>query len=172
MRVLRGLGERLLAIPPALRWIPAAAWIALIWTLSSRPMAVPGDAGLGFGVFWNLGHPFEYGVLAVWLALLLPRERGWPRLEGWPRFALFGALLAIATADELRQSTIAERNGALLDAVSDGVGAWYALAAARWVARADGPQLSRCLLRGLLACASAALAATLGARWFPELEWL
>ncbi len=172
MRVLRSLGERLLAIPPAMRWVPAAAWIALIWTLSSRPMAVPGGAGLGLGVFWNLGHPFEYGVLAVWLALLLPREQGWPRLEGSLRFVLFGGLLALAIADELRQSMIPERNGSLLDAISDGVGAWYALAAARWVARADGPQLTRCLLRGLLACAGAALAATLGARWFPGIEWL
>jgi VanZ family protein len=172
MRTLRSLGERLLAIPPALRWIPAAVWIALIWQLSSRPMAVPGNAGLGFGVFWNLGHPFEYGVLAVWIALLLPREQGWPKLEGLPRYLLFGALLVIGITDELRQGTIPERNGSLLDAVSDGVGAWYALSAARWVAREDGPGLTRCLRHGLLACAVAALGATLGARWFPELEWL
>lgn len=172
MRVLRSLGQALLAIPPALRWLPAAAWIALIWTLSSRSIAVPTGTGLGLGVFWNLAHPFEFGVLAIFMALLLPRQNGWPRLDTRAALGLVITLIGMAIADELHQSTVPERNASLLDVLSDSVGAWYAIAAVRRVGESDSRALTGCVLRGLCACVMAALAATLGAMWFPEIDWL
>jgi len=172
MRPLRVVGRLLLCLPLPVRWVPAAGWIALIWELSSRSIAAPAGSGFGFGVFWNLAHPFEFGVLAVLLALLLPRTDGWPRLDAPARIGLAALIVCLAAADELHQSTIPERNASLLDVVSDTVGAWCALSAARRVAEHDALALKRSVIRGLCACLAAALAATLGTILFPELDWL
>src|SRR5690606_20164179 len=80
LALLRAVGRALQGLPRSLALLPVGAWMALIWWLSS----LSGDAGppsiLG-GFVNNLAHAPLFGLLALWLALLLPRSNGWPRLD-------------------------------------------------------------------------------------------
>jgi VanZ like family len=90
-------------------WLPIVVWAAAIFALSS----VPG-LDSGFGV-WDLllrkaAHVTEYAVLG---ALLVRAMRELPA---------FVAGVAYAVTDELHQTVVAGRAGALLDVAVDAAG--------------------------------------------------
>jgi VanZ family protein len=91
-------------------WLPVVAWAALIFTLSSIP-----DLGTGLGG-WDLAlrkiaHAAEYAVLGALLVRALGREL--------PAVAIG---IAYAVTDEVHQSFVAGRNGAVVDVLVDAVG--------------------------------------------------
>ena len=91
-------------------WLPALAWAALIFALSSIP-----DLGTGLGgwdlVLRKIAHAAEYAILGA----LLVRATGRSGLA----FAL-GTLYAVS--DELHQSFVPGRLGSPLDVAIDAAG--------------------------------------------------
>ena len=103
----------------AIGWLPAAAYMGLIWTLSSMPIALP----LGSIPFKDKGvHVVEYGVLAALYAYAIYRT--WP-LQSWLRTLLFAALLTFVWGylDELHQAFVPGRNSDAMDLLADSIGA-------------------------------------------------
>ncbi len=91
-------------------WVPVLAWAALIFAFSSVP-----DLGTGLGgwdlVLRKIAHAVEFAILGA----LLARAVG----NAWLAFAL-GVLYAVG--DEVHQTFVPGRQGALLDVVIDTVG--------------------------------------------------
>jgi VanZ family protein len=91
-------------------WLPVVAWAALIFVFSSIP-----DLGTGLGgwdlVLRKLAHAAEFGVLGA----LLLRATGKAGLA-----ILLGVLYAVS--DEVHQSFVPGRQGALLDVAIDAAG--------------------------------------------------
>lgn len=105
---------------PALRlWLPVLAWAAVIFAFSSVP-----SLGTGLGT-WDLvlrkaAHVTEYAILGALLLRALGRTV--------PAFALG---VAYAVSDEVHQSFVAGRRGALVDVLIDAVGVGLGLLAWR-----------------------------------------
>jgi VanZ family protein len=103
------------------RWGPVVAWAALIFALSSIP-----SLGTGLGT-WDLvlrkiAHATEFAILAALLVRAL-RHTGWAVAIG----------LAYAVSDEIHQSFVSGRQGALRDVGIDAVGVVVgAVLASRW----------------------------------------
>jgi hypothetical protein len=91
------------------RWLPAIAWAALIFALSGIPTLSTG-LGLWDVVLRKLAHATEYAILA---ALLLRAMR---ELPAWALSVVY------AVSDELHQSFVPGRNGAVLDVMIDAIG--------------------------------------------------
>ena len=102
-----------------LAWLPAIAYMALIWGLSSQSQAIPlpdlpcQDKG---------AHFIEYGVLAGLFAYAISRT--WPQLNGL-RTVVFSVLLASGWGyiDELHQAFVPGRNSDARDWIADTLGA-------------------------------------------------
>ena len=90
-------------------WLPVLAWAALIFALSSVPSLSTG-LGLWDLLLRKLAHAGEYAVLGALLARALPE----------PAALLVGA--AYAVSDELHQTFVPGREGALLDVGIDSLG--------------------------------------------------
>jgi VanZ family protein len=91
-------------------WLPVVLWAGLIFALSSIP-----DLGTGLGG-WDLAlrkiaHALEYAVLGLLLLRAMGRE---------VPAAILG--VAYAVSDEVHQSFVTGRQGALRDVVIDAVG--------------------------------------------------
>jgi VanZ family protein len=103
------------------RWGPVVAWAALIFALSSIP-----SLGTGLGT-WDLvlrkiAHATEFAILAALLVRAL-RHTGWAVAIG----------VAYAVSDEIHQSFVSGRQGALRDVGIDAVGVVVgAVLASRW----------------------------------------
>jgi VanZ family protein len=112
-------------------WMPAAAYVALIYTLSSQPNLRP---PLEFSFGDKLAHVFEYMVLGLLLARAL---RATLKL----RYALRAALLAIGIAaavglaDEVLQSFVPGRDASGFDWMADLTGATLAQLLYLWFAK-------------------------------------
>ena len=175
--LLRGVGAALLRLPRGLAWIPVVLWLALITWFSSWPQKDVGQAGWT-PIFTNLGHAPLFGLLALWMALALPREageRGWPRLDAAGRRAVLLAVGAAAILDELHQHLGGRgRELSLLDLGTDLVGAAGLLLVAAYAGRADATGAGLWLRIGLAAgaCVGAAAAATWVPGSLPDVWWL
>jgi len=129
--------------PKLVRWGPVAAYVLLIFGVSSMssPPAVAVAPNLD-----KVAHLAEYGVLGLMLgwALGLPRTGGRP----WGVFFLAVAVgAAIGLSDELYQGTVPGRESSYLDLLADIVGLTAALAALLWWGkRRGGAGLSHKLL--------------------------
>ncbi len=100
-------------------WLPALAWAALIFALSSIPSL---DSGLGA---WDTAlrkgaHLTEYAILAVLLWRAIGAE-----------LPALAAAVAYAITDELHQTLVRGRHGTPVDVAIDTVGALLGLAALR-----------------------------------------
>lgn len=101
------------------RWLPLAAWVVLIFGLSSIPGLSTEDIDLP-GWFDKVVHAVEYTVLA----LLIYRGFGYGR----SRPGGITVLIAVATGaglaalDELYQSTVPGRYPSAIDFAADAVG--------------------------------------------------
>jgi hypothetical protein len=172
--VLRRAGEALLAIPRRWSWIPVGLWLFVIWYASAQPPSAIGTAGAAGGVVGNFAHALEYGVLALWLALCVPRRAGWPDLAPRTRAVLLALVVAYALSDEWHQSLTPDRDASLFDVLTDAVGAGLTLAV---IAAAAGPRAAPKRLPllfgwGILACLACALLATFAPQWLPGHEWM
>jgi len=173
VRVLRRAGSALLALSPATRWIPAASWMALTFVLSMQQFGSGTGHGFGWGIASNGYHCFEYGVLALCLALFAPREQGWPRIRARETLWIVAVAGLYGLSDEIHQHFVPSRNSSVLDLFSDVVGAWLAT---RAVARAGGVDydariLARIVGFGIPLCLACGALANWGAEWFPWVSW-
>lgn len=122
----------------------------------------------------NLAHAPLYGLLALWMALLLPRESGWPRIDLRSASLVLAGVAAFGVVDELHQRFVARRDLSLLDLATD----LTAGACTLWVAASAGrPRASDTGLYGRLLvssglCLAAAAAATSVPRFFPGVGWM
>ncbi len=104
----------------ALAWAPAAAYMALIFTISSFRVELPALPAVPMRD--KLIHLVEYGVLGFLCAHATLRT--WPR-KSRRRMLALGAFLAAAfgLSDELHQAFVPGRSAELLDFVADTIGA-------------------------------------------------
>lgn len=114
MRSKRGFGTGLL------RWLPAIAWMAVIFTLSSvSGLRVSDDAAVD-RPFRVLGHLLSYALLA---ALLLYAMAGLRR-PGIRQIAIaYGISLVYGVSDEIHQTFVPDRSGRIDDLLVDALGA-------------------------------------------------
>ena len=110
---------------PVLRWLPALAWAAVIWILSSRPVVPAVEIPYVDKVF----HAGEFGVLALLLAWAaapaLSRYRPPIRMLVVVVVSLFYGI-----ADEAHQAFVPGRSCDAADVAADLAGA--AIAAVAW----------------------------------------
>lgn len=110
---------------PAARWLAVAAWMVLIFALSSQSnLPSPDDPWVDF-LFKKSAHATVFGILALlwWRALpAAPLRWSW----AWLLTALY------AISDEFHQSYVANRHPAARDVLIDVCGAALALALLRW----------------------------------------
>lgn len=162
----------LLALPRPAAWGLCAAWCALITWSSSRPASVQ-PSPWWWSIFTNGAHAPLFGLLACWIALLVPRERGWPVLGAATRLGVCAAIALLGIADELHQSTVPGRDLSVLDVLTDVAGAAVSL---ELVAHLGTPGRSAASLGVRLALAAAtSLACGALATWvpvcFPGVGW-
>ena len=155
---LRGAGAVLQRWPRGLAWLPVGAWMALIWGLSSQE-ADHQVRPAWMGWISNLAHAPLFGLLALWLALALPRRDGWPRLDGRSVGVLVLFVGLWGVVDELHQSTVPGRDATLPDVLTDLVGAACTLWIAAYVGSGQASEggLWKRLGLGISACSLAAL---------------
>ncbi len=114
-------------------WLPVLLWMGVIFVASSRshlPFYV--NKTVDF-VTKKAAHVTEYGVLAFLLWRAISREREW---SAWPSFGgAFVLSLLYAISDELHQTFVPGRNGALTDVGFDALGALLALGLVWWFSR-------------------------------------
>lgn len=147
--------------------------MGLISWLSSKP----GDtapAPWWQAVAWNGGHAPLFGLLALWLALTLPRFNGWPRLDRQGVSVVLVLVCAFGIVDEFHQRATPGRDFSALDLLTDVTGAACVLWIAGFLAdeRADDRGLVRRVIAGVALCTLAALSATLVGQSFREVDWL
>ncbi len=114
-----------------LAWLPAVAYMTLIWVLSSGPVNLPIDRF----PFKDKGvHVVEYGTLAVLGAYAI--RHTWPGL-GLLRALLWAALLTFCWgfSDELHQAFVPGRDSSVFDLLADAVGAFVGISCFALVAR-------------------------------------
>ena len=165
---LRAVGRGLLAIPFPLSLLPVVLWGWLIWYLSAQSEVDPGPLVPRTPLIGNLAHAFEFGMLAFWAVLLLPRRGGWPALSRTHVAGVAVLLLGYAFLDEWHQSRVPERNASLLDLLTDAVGIASVLVVIAYLGRSEASSagLRRRLLAGLAGCVAAAgLATFYQSRW-------
>jgi hypothetical protein len=105
-----------------------------------------------------------YGLLALWAALGVPRERGWARLDARAVGAILALVFTYALVDEWHQSMTPGRTPSAWDVLTDLAGAGATLAVAAYAGRAAARErgLWLRLAVGLAACMVAAALATYG----------
>ncbi|MFT5051435.1 MAG: hypothetical protein ACI8QZ_002852 [Chlamydiales bacterium] len=159
---LRRVGQGLLRIPFPVSAVPCLVWAGLIWWLSSQAVIEPPPLVPHVPLLSNLVHAIEFGFLALWSVLLLPRRDDWPVLRRGNLVRCLVATLIYAVVDEWHQSFVPNRDASLLDVLTDGVG----IVSVLWVIaylgdrRADTRGLGRRLGFGIAACVGAAWLAT------------
>ncbi len=164
--LLRSIGSRLLRLPQGLAWLPSLVWMLLITALSSvRGQQREGSVLVAFVA--NLGHAPLFGLLALWLCLLLERPGGWPDLCARNFAGLLLVIFFLGGLDELHQGLITGgRDMSALDLATDLVGAAAVLSVIRSLGRlAFGRELAWRLPIGLAACLACAAAATFPPPW-------
>ncbi len=114
---------------PLLYWLPALAWMALIFVLSSQSgLRVSEDAAVD-KPFRITGHLLAFAGLAALLLFALSRG-GRPR---WHHVVIaLGITVLYGVSDEWHQSFVPDRTGRVDDLVVDTIGATIGLAIA-WV---------------------------------------
>lgn len=106
----------------ALLWLPAIAWAATLFILSSQP-ALPSPPGMND----KMAHALGYGLLGV-LCLVGLAQGDWQHVT-WRRGVLAVVMAATYGAtDEFHQSFVPGRSPDVADLVADAVGAAVAVA--------------------------------------------
>jgi len=107
-----------------LRWLPAAAWMGVIFRLSAIPGSqIPGKYG-------TLAHFVSYSILGA--LLTVPLAYGRSRGETVALAVVFASLYAIT--DEFHQSFVPLRTPDIADWGVDTLGAFFGAFALTWLA--------------------------------------
>jgi VanZ family protein len=109
------------------RWVPAIAWMALIFFLSSRS-ALPGPTGVAPNFLWHkIGHLTVYSILYF----LMYRAVNFPIMKKSKKNWILPMVLTVlyAATDEFHQSFVPGRTPAFHDIGYDALGASIALLA-------------------------------------------
>lgn len=162
----------LLALPRPAAWALCVAWCAFITWCSSRPASIE-PSPWWWGVLSNGAHGPLFGLLACWIALLVPRECGWPALGTGARIGVCLAIAALGVADELHQSTVPGRDMSVLDVLTDVAGAAASLEIVAFLGRAERPAAglgTRLALAALVSLGCGALATWVPV-CFPDVRW-
>jgi len=159
--LLRLVGRVLLRMPRVLTGLLAAAWMTLIWRLSSQTLD-PIEPSFLISTFYNLAHAPLFGILTLFLAAaFLARPRGaWPVTGLWQLAPILAAVLLYAIVDEWHQSLTPGRDPSIMDVTTDLVAGSCTL----WVIAYLGPaRASERGLRGrlLVGCALCILSSSL-----------
>jgi hypothetical protein len=174
LNLARAFGARLCAAPRVFAWTLVAAWYGLIWFSSSRPGSDE-PTSVAWIVLSNSLHAPLFGLWAVALSLLAPRDRGWPALTARARGAILAATFVGGLVDELHQHFLSPgRDFSVLDIATDVLGAALALALVAHVASPE-PTSAGLLRRLALAAAgsfTAGAVATFLPSCFPGVGWL
>jgi VanZ family protein len=119
--------------PIGVRFFPAAAWMGLLFLLSSRSEL---PEPLGPRLTAVAGHFSVYAVLAVllWWGLAC-----WGLTPGWRLAVSFVGVVAFGLSDEWHQVFVPGRDPALFDLGMDGLGALASLTAVTVGLRAGKP---------------------------------
>jgi VanZ family protein len=161
-RLLRAVGGFLVRVPWPLVGLMWAGWAAVIFDLSSQRRPVVTRESPLWEFLSNLAHAPLFGLLALFAAALLMREKegGWPRWRAGRALAVVLLTVAYGAADEWHQSTVPGRDASLLDVLTDGVAAAMVV----WVIHGLGAgerTLHGRLLAGVALCCLAAWLACL-----------
>ena len=174
VRFLHAIGAALQRLPRAAAWTLVVAWFGFISWLSS----MPGDrepASRLWAVFSNFAHAPLFGMLALWMTLLVPRRDRWPDLVRARVLAVLSGVAVCGILDELHQGFFtAGRDMSIFDLCTDVAGASSVLAVVRYVGR-DANNEAGLALRVIACCAACittATAATFVPHAFPEIAWL
>ena len=157
---LRAAGRALLARPRPFWAVVAVLWIALIWYLSSQSME-RAPAGPLWRFLANGVHVPMFGLLALWLALAIPRSETWPRLELGASVLVVVLVSAYGGIDEWHQSW-SGRSPSVSDWVTDSVAATWVVVVAAHVGSTSARRVgvSRLFWGGLGVCLGAVALAT------------
>ena len=174
LRATRALGMRLEGVPRGLAAVVCAAWMVLIWSLSSRSPVVIVEPKPWASVLTNLAHAPEFGLLCLWLVLAGPRVGGHVDVSSIGRVRVLAGVLAYAIVDELHQSYVPGRDASIFDIFTDLAGAWLVLRLVRDTI--DSSSSSRALRNDFAAwfavCILCAVLASFVPPAFPEITWL
>lgn len=167
LTVVRSSGRRAVALPRAFWFALALAWAGGIYYLSSRP-SPPAEVSYGWAWIANMAHAPLYGLLALWLALALPRGDSplghkWARLEPKHFHLVLWSVVAYAISDELHQSAVFGRDASPFDLFTDFCAAFITLQVATAAPTNITTRAMRHrLTKGVVICCLAGLAATVG----------
>ncbi|MDG1498655.1 MAG: VanZ family protein [Planctomycetota bacterium] len=165
--IIRGSGRLAVALPRSFWFATATAWAGGIYYLSSLS-SPPSEPSYLWAWIANMAHAPLYGLLALWLALALPRADSdlghkWSRLDPKHFHLVLWSVVAYAVLDELHQGAIAGRDASPYDLLTDFCAAFITLKVATAAVQDVTPkQMNRRLIRGVLVCCLAGLAATFG----------
>ena len=140
----------------------AIAWYGLIFSLSAQPSPrLPGPISGSWAL--NTGHSLIFGLLALWMIVALPRNRGWPLIRRGSAAIVLGLVIVLGTLDELHQGGVPGRFMSATDVITDLTGAACVLwicaytSSERAVERGLRQRLALCIV----ACCAAGAFATL-----------
>jgi VanZ family protein len=124
--------------PTLVRWLPALAWMAVIFLLSSQSgLRVTEDAAVDRPIRAS-AHMASFALLA---GLVLYALEGWGRPSLRSVIAALALTAAYAVSDEFHQSLVPDRTGRAADVLVDIIGAVVGLLIAAVVLTSrDGPQ--------------------------------
>jgi len=163
LRALRAIGAVLVRLPRPVAAAVAAGWMSMIWQLSGQTIEVA-ERSLLWAVLGNGVHVPLFGLLALWLALTLPRsgESGWPRLRGAGAPLVVALTLGYGVVDEWHQGGTG-RSSDLRDVVTDLCAATWVVVVATYAGDRGASErgAARRLWLGSLVCVASACVATL-----------
>jgi hypothetical protein len=159
------------------RWLGAAlfvAWSAMMFALSAQPEPAVGKIMRPFGAWGhNTLHAPEYAVFALLFLWATARSGG--KLAATHARIWLCALVVLAwgASDEWHQSFTPGRDASVCDVLTDLTGGVFAALILRAAESGAGSaRMLRWVLLAVLACALAALIATLLPATRPDLTWL
>jgi len=104
------------------RWAVVAAYMYLVYNISSRPISLPQVEVVPLIGIDKLLHFVEYGVMAFFVCRAMSVTTGSP-LSKTTLFAAIVICAVYAALDEIHQSFVPARNCSVADFIADGVGA-------------------------------------------------
>ncbi|HIG11899.1 MAG TPA: hypothetical protein EYQ59_09635 [Planctomycetes bacterium] len=154
LRGLRAVGACLQHAGRPVALVFVLAWMSVVWQISSmESTGLPTTTLLVW--LYNSAHAPLFGLLALWSALVLPREDGWPRLGRRGVLSILAFVFSYGFVDEWHQLSVLGRDSSALDLLTDMVGAVMTLWIIAYVPRAASTEAG---LRWRVALALAACA--------------
>ena len=151
---LRTLGMLLMKVSRRRAWALVVLWAAGIGFLSSQQVPISEESHWVLHLSANAAHAFEFGRLALFLTLTVPREDNWPVLDRDTIGRIFLLSSLYGVLDEVHQWTVPGRTASPLDLLTDLVGVYCVLKVILYISdeNATSKGLVARLLLGVLLC--------------------